>query len=203
MLTYEHNPEEFNANTAAAAAADGRLYVEFYWHYVQDKAKSEEEGRPIFRDCEFIRIMSPGDRNNIIDRELSDFDRRRFAQRYAAWKANADASQDIGTKLEEWPLVTRSKVQEYKYFGIRTVEHLAEANDAVATRLPGLQADKEKAKFWLAKTADTKAAEAMKAEKQALNERIASLEHVVQQLQGELAAGDAEEAPPKRASGKR
>jgi hypothetical protein len=187
MLTYDSNPDEFNPNSRAAADADGRLYVEFFWHYVEDKAQSEAQGRPIYRDCEFIKIQAPGDRNNIIVREMSDFDRRRFAQRYAQWKANAENNADIGTKLEQWPILSRARVEEYRYFGIRTVEHLSEANDQVATRLPGLLGDKAKAQVWLASTKDTAAAEKLNSQLKQRDDMITSMGEQIKAMQDQMA----------------
>ena len=39
----------------------------FRYEAVQNKAKSVEEGRPIFRQIPFVTIMSPGDNINVID----------------------------------------------------------------------------------------------------------------------------------------
>jgi hypothetical protein len=182
MQTYELNPEVFDPRTRAAAEADAKLFVEFYMHYQKDDGASEKAGRPIFIDLEFIRITTPGDRNNILERPLTEIDRRRFAQRYAAWKATGEATSDVGTKLDEWPLITRSQVEELRYFQIRTVEHLAGVGDQVLQRIPGLVGLRDRASAWLAATKDTQMAEKMAKELQLRDEANARLQAQVEQL---------------------
>src|SRR5574341_802190 len=46
----------------------------------------EPAGRLICRDVEFIRIITPGDRNKIVERPVEDADKKRFARRYENWK---------------------------------------------------------------------------------------------------------------------
>lgn len=199
--TADIDPDLFNPRTRAAAEADNRLFVEFYLHYVKDEEASVKEGRPIFRDAEFVRILVPGDRNNVIERPVDEFDRRRFAARYERWKASGEASQDVGTKLEQWPLVTRSQVEEYRYFGVRTVEQLADVHDTACSKVPGMADMRDKAQAWLAATKDTKAAEKLQSELKERDDKILNLEQALAQMQGELAALSA--AQPKVANSKR
>jgi len=134
-------------------AMDGRLYVQFYLRPVLMTTKSEEEGRPIFTDIEHVRIMVPGDKLSIIDRVASPDDKSRFAEHYKKFKAGI-GEEVVGTRLEIVPWMSRSKVEEYKFFGIFTVEQLAEASDQVGQKFPGFQADKQKAQKWLEATTE-------------------------------------------------
>lgn len=130
-----------------ANAGDEKLSVHFYNHYIPDDEKSVEEGRPIYRDWPFCRIHTPGDRNNIIDQPVNESYKQRFPQQWARFKAGEDGV--IGTRLEQWPLITKALVEELRYFGFRTVEHIAEAKDDVLSKMPGLRALSEKAKVYL------------------------------------------------------
>lgn len=191
MQTFEMNPDVFDPRTRAAADADARLYIEFYMHYERDEDASVKEGRPIFRDCEFMRITVPGDRNNILERAVGDLDRRRFAARYTAWKQSGEQTHEVGTPLDQWPLVTRSQVEELRYFQIRTVEHLSNANDQACQRIPGLTQLRDKAQAWLAATKDTKAAEKLAADLKERDDKIlaqgSQLEHLQHQVADLLA----------------
>lgn len=141
---------------------DDSLFVVFYWGTVKDDAQSEEQGRPIFRDTEYVRIIVPGDKNNINDRPASKHDKQRFPKQYAAFRAGvAEEDQIVGTRLKEWPLLTRAQVEEFAYFGIKTVEQLAEVRDDVVSRVPGMRDYKQTAQLWLGKSRAT--AEAAKA----------------------------------------
>jgi len=47
---------------------ESTLYVSFYMDAIEFKAESEKAGRPVFKDVPFIKIIVPGDVNNIIER---------------------------------------------------------------------------------------------------------------------------------------
>lgn len=140
----------------ARFAMDSKLYVQFYLRPVLQKALSNEANRPIFTDVEHVRILVPGDKLSIVDRLASDDDKRRFAEHYAKFKAG-QGTEVIGTRLEVVPWMTRSKVEEYKFFGIHTVEQLAEASDSVGQKFPGFHMDREKSKKFLEATTGTSA----------------------------------------------
>ena len=159
-------------------AMDSRLYVQFYLRPVLLSSQSEAEGRPIFADVEHVRIMVPGDKLSIVDRMASSDDKQRFAEHYAKFKSGS-AEAVVGTRLEIVPWMTRSKVEEYKFFGILTVEQLSTANDQVGQKFPGFQQDKQKATKWLEATTGT-------------NARVAQLEkQIAELLAGQGAKKDA------------
>jgi hypothetical protein len=112
---------------------DSKLFVVFYNHFIADDAKTSEEGRPIYKDCVFIRIITPGDRNNIIERPVRPDDKARFPKQWLVFE-QGEKEVGEGTRLEEWPMISRSMLEELKYFGFRTVEHLANAKDEVCSR---------------------------------------------------------------------
>src|SRR4051812_45528342 len=109
-------------------AGDEQLFVVFYMGIVKNEQRTVDEGRPIFDDVECVRIIVPGDRNNINDRPASDVDKRRFAKQYAMFKQGVKEEDQVsGTRLTDWPFLTRAQCEELKYLGLRTVEHLSEA----------------------------------------------------------------------------
>src|SRR6185369_1173847 len=131
---------------------DETLFVVFYKGVVRNETRSIEEGRPIYDDVECVRVMVPGDRNNVVDRPASEHDKRRFAKQYEMFKQGTKEEDQIsGTRLIDWPFVTRAQSEELKYLGIRTVEHVAEARDDVCAKVPGLTSLKQNAAAWLAK----------------------------------------------------
>ena len=143
-------------------AGDEKLFVIFYKGVQHDEGASTEAGRPIYRDVDMVRIYTPGDRNNVVDRPVRDSDKSRWPKQYAAFRSGADeAAQLIGTPLTDWPGVGRAMSEELRYFGIRTVEQLADATDAAAMKVPGLYQLKKAAVIWLDRSKAT--AEAMKA----------------------------------------
>jgi len=129
MDTYDHDHNLF----ANPGAGDEKLYVQFYDHYLLDSSASALEGRKIFKDTTFVKIFSPGDKNNIIDRPATEEDKQRFAQRYAKFKANEEQRSE-GTPLAEWPIISRSMAEELKYMGFDTVEQIAGASDTSVSK---------------------------------------------------------------------
>jgi hypothetical protein len=129
-------------------AMDHKLHVQFYLKPILMAGQSEVEGRPIFKDIEHVRVLVPGDKLNIIDRIASPEDKQRFAAHYAKFQAGK-GDEVIGTRLEAVPWMTRSKVEEYKFFGVHTVEQLANANDQVGQKFPGFNQDRLKAQQFL------------------------------------------------------
>src|SRR5687767_12230241 len=85
-----------------------KLFVRFGLHPKKDEEASRTAGRPIFTDTEYVEIMVPGDKQNIIHRPVTSEDRRRFARQYDAW-LTGKGEQLVGTPLAEWPGVTRSQ----------------------------------------------------------------------------------------------
>lgn len=148
MDVFDGNPDDFTRTNAG----DDKLLVFFYMNIMADDAKTEEEGRPIYRDTEFIKIFTPGDKNNVIDRPIRPQDKQRFAKQYMAFKAGGgEDEQLVGTRLTDWPLIGRAQAQELAHLGIKTVEQVADARDDIVLKVPGLQHLKTTAQAWIGK----------------------------------------------------
>ncbi len=176
MDTYDGDPNLFTRQNAG----DDSLFVVFYMGVLKNDAKSVEQGRPIFDDVECVRIIIPGDKNTINDRPASAHDKQRFSKQYAMFKQGLSEEEQVsGTRLTEWPFLTRGQCEELKYIGIKTVEQLAEVRDDITLKVPGLITLKQNAQVWLGKTKN--AAEAAKQAKVMADQasRISSLEEVV------------------------
>jgi hypothetical protein len=134
---------------------DKECYVEFRMEPIHLVAKSEEQGRPIFEDQPFIRIMFPGDKTKVVDRPISEQDKQRFPNQYRAFSEQGVQVQS-GTPITEWSILTRSQAMEYKSMGVHTIEQLAAVSDVNLTWL-GAREYREKAKTWISASSDTSA----------------------------------------------
>jgi len=134
------DPRDFESREAA----DKSVYVKFYTKPVQDEAESVKEGRPIYKEREYVEIRTPGQQNNVIQRPVTDMDRQRFRLAYRQFKDGIE-DQLVGTPLTEVGWMTRSQVEELHHMRVRTVEHLAELNDSVCGAHAGLYKLKQKA----------------------------------------------------------
>lgn len=156
--------------------AESNLFVTFFIEAVEVKAESEKQGRPVYRDVPFIKIVVPGDVNNIIERKASKEDELKFPKAWARFKAE-EADVMEGTPLEQWPQMSRSLVKESKFFEIHTVEQLANLSDINVSRMGmGYMELRNKAKAYLVAAAGTAGETAQAAENQRLKDMIADLQ---------------------------
>jgi len=125
-------------------AGDSNLFVRFFYHPHLNKVKTQEAGRPIYDDREYVEIIVPGDRNNTVNRPTRDLDKQRFAKLYRAFLDGAK-QRVTGTPLESWPALNRSQVEELKHFRIYTVEQLAKVPDNLKQQFMGINALQQKA----------------------------------------------------------
>jgi len=151
------------------------VYGKFYWHPKKDEDASATEGRPIFKEVEYIEIIAAGNANNIIRRPATDMDKRRFSKTYSMFK-EGDSEQLVGTPLSEVTWIGVAQIEELLYRKVRTVEQLAELNDSVCAGSPGLFDLKRKAMKYITKAQGDAPFTALAKENDELKARIAALE---------------------------
>lgn len=139
---------DYTIHNAQGAEADKGLAVRFFKMAVQDFEATAAQGRPIFKDTDMVEIRVRGSRNDVLHKPVDDLTKRRFRD---AWRAYEQGEEllESGTPLEQWPQMTRAQVEEMKYFGFRTVEHIANARDDLTAKFPGLLGLKMRAKAFL------------------------------------------------------
>jgi hypothetical protein len=116
--------------------ADARLAVQFYKKSVKQQQASDEAGRPIFKEFDFVRIMIPGDNLTEIDTYAQDSHKQRFPRQWAHYQNQVTNHEDIiGTPLDQWPQVTRSQADELRGLKFHTVESIADCSDQQLQRI--------------------------------------------------------------------
>lgn len=142
--------------------------VAFFADTKEDKHASQKEGRPIFRDEEYVKITYPADRQRtyvarahasamvtddrgrrtrkVGGREVSYAEM--YSEQYRAFKAN-EAPTVRGTPLSEAPFLTEGKRRSLRALQVYTVEQLA-AVDPTKLGMGGMEMA-EQAKAYLAK----------------------------------------------------
>jgi hypothetical protein len=173
---------------------DETLLVRFFTKPRPDNAATAKEGRPIFYDCEYIEIRVPGSKDAVA-RPARQRDIDRFPRHYQAFKNRVEVPEE-GTPLSEWPMISRSQVEELSFFNVKTVEQLVAMSDQNSTQFMGIQKLKQTAKDWLEETqgenAKIKKLEADLAER---DEQIAALAERLEKLEAKPAP---EKAPAKK-----
>ncbi len=134
---------------------DRSVYAEFFKDAILDQAKTQEQGRPIYRDVDMLRMMFPGDNTKEVVRIVrlhqegnQPADPDRFPRQWAAFQAQEAQSQS-GTPIEQWPPISKAQSLELKGLKIYTVEQLAAVSD-VNLNWMGARQLRENARAWLA-----------------------------------------------------
>lgn len=176
--TIFEEPSDFSKPDETRFAADNKLYVEFFRKPVLQPGKSREAGRAVYEEVDYVRIHVPGDKSSVIERPVTQQDVFRFQDRYNKWKAGQEEAV-TGTPLSALPGMTPSKVEEYKFFKLVTVEQLAEANDNLGAKFMSFQQDKQRAKAFIEVAKNNAPIEKMNEE---LAKRDAELEDLREQV---------------------
>lgn len=158
--------------------ADKNLNVTFSMEPHFNAAKSAAEGRPIFDDREYVKIQVPGDKDSIVDRPVTEIDRRRFADKYAAFKAGRSQALS-GTPLTAVAWMSKSRVRELEHFGVRTLEQLANMSDEAAQKFMGINMLRSHARDHLAAAAEMAPVISMRTEIEAKDNEIATLKSAI------------------------
>lgn len=164
------------------------IFAQFSLEPVEQTFLSEKEGRPIFADKEFIRIMIAGDKHSEVYREATENDKTRFHEIYSRFKDGMkDRDQIVGTPLSQWAFLKPSQIREYEAINIFTVEQLASLSDAMKQRV-GMGANEivAAAGAYLASAKDASVAGSLAAENERLKADMDVLKKQVQELASRL-----------------
>lgn len=154
---YDENVLQWRPGVNKAAMAKGVQSVNFFYKSKLDPQLSKEEGRPRYQKIPYVRITQPGDRDNIVMRQVwldeteqeEMADNVRFKDEWLHFTKNGESLTQDGTPLEAFPPLTREQVEELKHFNIITVEQLADMPDGHAAKFMGIRALQRLAKDYL------------------------------------------------------
>ena len=114
--------------------ADAQLHVEFYEYNNTSKKDDQWNGQP------FIRIMTPGDKTNIIEAPVREHHKARFPRQWLYWQMRNANDPGIGTTIAQWRAERPDEISEYqevefKMLKFNSVEQIATASDAQLQRV--------------------------------------------------------------------
>lgn len=156
------------------------IIVVFYDKEVQDMKRTLSEGRACFNLRTYIRKEVPGDNLVAIDRPVRDQDKYEFQKEWERYEAKQTDVVD-GTPIDQWPVLNRAQVAEFKALHINSVEQFVAMPMGHGAKIMGFNQLREKAlQFlnWQKEAAQVSEIKAKDAEKDAL----------IQQLQDRLTA---------------
>ena len=171
-------------------AGEDHCTPRFYMRAVQNKRRTQIEGRPIFDQKPYVEIFIPGEKHNRPDRAVSDDDKARWP---SAWKLFQESQEEVieGTPIEAWPYLNRAQVAEFKALNILTIEGLANMADGLLDRLgPGGRDIQKRAQQFLKPQSDIE--DDLRAEMRAATDALNHANSRIEQLEKAVAARDAE-----------
>jgi hypothetical protein len=187
--------------------ADSLLSVTFYRKPIEIKDETLAQGRPIFKDADWVRILVPGDQLTIIDTIARDNHKARFPVQWAKYQNKVGDEQEVtGTPVDHWPLVSMSQAEELKGIKFHTVDSIANCSDQQLQRIGMIagmspHAFREKARAFLNLAQDTAEIEKRNAELSQLKEENAKIkadtDAKLAQMQEQMSALLAAVAPKK------
>jgi hypothetical protein len=178
LPTYD---DSANLANQARFAMDHKLYVQFYIRPVMNNFRSSEEGRPIYEEQEYIRIIVPGDSKTTVDCPVDETFRMRFEKQYDKFKKGLAQAVE-GTPLEMWPQMTVGLCAELKAMNVSTVEQLASLDDGKAQKIMGSHDLRRKAQAFLDAAQGEAANNKMVAELEKRDDEITLLKQQMAQL---------------------
>jgi hypothetical protein len=149
---------------------DDKLHVRFFKLARIDVLASQAANRPVFKDMDYVEVMIPGDKNNIVVEPVWQQYKDRFPQKWAQYLAGEEQTAS-GTPLKVAPFLTPALVEDLKFLKIVTIEQLASLPDT-AMNFMGAQEYKQAAIRYLNVTSSN---ESLLAQIQALQAQVAAL----------------------------
>lgn len=141
---------------------DDKLVVAFYSRPVRNNFKSEVEGRPIFEDVDFVKIIIPGSRD-VTDTKANEGYKSRFPRQWANY-VNRRKETVEGTPLSELTWMGAAVAAEFNAVNVKTVEQLLGMSDQAGSQFMGFSKIKERCQRFM--DAAKGEAPALKLEKQ-------------------------------------
>lgn len=152
------------------------VFPRFFLKTVDDPVATATEGRPMFKDVEYIEIRIAGDKTTVVTKKVTDEHKQRWPTQYEQFKKNITQTLD-GTPLSEWSALPGSKVRELQGMNIHTIEALAEVSDGNIHSLGmGARELRNKAKLFIENSKDNAGFEKLLSENTKLADKIQLLE---------------------------
>ena len=188
MIASDLNNPEFSG----ATNPDARLACRFYSRPVKMDFQSQEAGRPIFKDVDYVQIFVPGDSTSILDTPAREDHKKRFPIQWAQYLNEKSDGEVQGTLLRDWPLLTSAQATELKHFKFYTVEQVANASDQQISSIGMLLgmspfSFRDKAKAYLSNAKDSALVQAQTDELRKRDQEIADLKAQMEQMMRQMA----------------
>lgn len=149
-------------------------------------------GRPIYKQVPYVEILTPGDKDNIVDRPVRGLDRHFWPNKWRAF-IHGQSQESVGTPLALCG-ISPERIEELAHFKIKTVEALAQVSDGNLQTLGiGVRGERQKALDYLATMKGNAPVAALRSE----NEQMKSEMEALRKQMAEILAAQKAEAKPQ------
>jgi hypothetical protein len=187
------DPTDFSSFEASAlqyATKPKRNSVKFWIDPVINPKKTAEAGYPVHDDVEKAMVRVPGSRDETPVKIDAKF-LAEYGDLYERWKKTQEQPVD-GLALELWPPLPKSLVEDWRYFGVRSVQQLANLNDGNCQKMGmGVIEWRRKAQAWLEEAKTHAASQRLVSENEHLRREVDRLSKQVTDLASRAEQGGA------------
>ncbi len=156
--------------------------IRFHKKWVQDNFKSEQQGRPVGEEFDYIEIRAVGQQQQVVIRKVRTQDELDYSREWDLYQRGIEQVAE-GTPLREWPVMTHDDILRLNSYAVHTIEALAGLSDAGMQQIgPGTRDLQKRAKAFLEEDAPKAAAVNLRIENEGLRTKVGQLEAQVAEL---------------------
>lgn len=175
----------------------------FHIQVVEDVEQTRKQGKPVFREEEFVEVIIPGNDRERPCFKVTQEHKDRWPEQYKRFSQHEEQHVAEGFYIEEWPQITRSLAATLKHHHILTVEQLAGLPDSNLMNMgPGMLDLKFKAQKFVEMMKDEAVIQKMGDELKQRDQRIELLEKKLEELSQHIQDAESTKKPPVARSGK-
>jgi len=152
----------------------------------KDDVLSDEAGRPVHKDVDYVHIRNAGSRDELINRAQMYIKQNpkddEVKARYRAWKDAEKRNIIKGTPIKELPFLGRSDIADFHALNVFSVEQLVTLPDSAKHRFHNINHIIAKAQAFLDIAKDTQLATKQAAVINEQNQRIDQLQATIKEM---------------------
>lgn len=165
---------------------DNQLTVNFYDKSVRNALKSRDQGMPIHDLIPHVRVQTPGEHLNVVDRPIQEQDKMRWPRQYDAYLHNQTQIPE-GSPIDLMFVNNPHIADNLRGHGIHTIQQLANLSAHALLQVGmGAQEYQNKAKAYLDSASKGVDFHRIVKENEDLKNQTQVLTNQVQQLQAQL-----------------
>ena len=181
-------------NMASVKGQEDNCIAIFHMESRRDDEASEKEGKVIFANIPYVKIISPGNNKEILDRAVLQKDKERFPKEWYKFTHHEEPEVE-GMPVESWAQIDKAQSDTLKANNIFSVEQLAKVSDQDIGGLGmGMLDLKKKAITWVDSQDGNVSVQKLAAKNRRQAQKIGNLEKKVAALEDILQNKDSDEA---------